>query len=135
MNFDQKVDLFYEQALGWQLHLAELVANGGTAFGEEGNREGKVVSSIRHSGFAVLQICLSYFETIGYYTGEQSGTSLPGVGEESAKWARRGPAWCGKQPRAYIAASSATRPERRPRQRGGTLFIPQATDRAHQRVH
>lgn len=26
--FDQKVDLFYEQALGWQLHIADLVANG-----------------------------------------------------------------------------------------------------------
>ena len=74
LTFEQKVDLFYEQALGWQLHIADVVANGGTAFGEDGNREGKVVSSIRHSGFAVLQICLSYFETIGYYTGEQSGS-------------------------------------------------------------
>jgi hypothetical protein len=74
LTFEQKVDLFYEQALGWQLHIAELVANGGTAFGEEGKREGKAVSSIRHSGFAVLQICLSYFETIGYYTGEWSGS-------------------------------------------------------------
>jgi hypothetical protein len=74
LTFEQKVDLFYEQALGWQLHIAELVTNGGTAFGEDGNREGKAVSSIRHSGFAVLQICLSYFETIGDYTGEQSGS-------------------------------------------------------------
>jgi len=74
LTFEQKVDLFYEQALGWQLHIADLVANGGTAFGEEGNRAGKAVCSIRHSGFAVLQICLSYFETIGYYTGEESGS-------------------------------------------------------------
>jgi hypothetical protein len=74
LTFEQKVDLFYEQALGWQLHIADLVANGGTAFGEQGQRKGKQVCSIRHSGFAVLQICLSYFETIGYYTGEGAGS-------------------------------------------------------------
>jgi hypothetical protein len=74
LTFEQKVDLFYEQALGWQLHVADLVANGGTAFGEDGDRQGKVVSEIRHSGFAVLQICLSYFETIGRYVGESGGS-------------------------------------------------------------
>jgi hypothetical protein len=74
LAFEVKVELFYEQALGWQLHIADLVANGGTAFGEEGNRDGCAVSSIRHSGFAVLQICLSYFETIGYYTGKEAGS-------------------------------------------------------------
>jgi hypothetical protein len=74
LTFELKVDLFYEQALGWQLHIADLVANGGTAFGEEGQREGKTVYPIRHSGFAVLQICLSYLETIGYYTGESAGS-------------------------------------------------------------
>lgn len=74
LTFEQKVELFYEQSLGWQLHIADLVANGGVAFGEGGEPDGKVVVSIRHSGFAVLQICLSYFETIGYYTGEQGGS-------------------------------------------------------------
>jgi hypothetical protein len=74
LEFDLKVDLFYEQALGWQLHIADLVANGGTAFGEDGEREGQPVTSIRHSGFAVLQICLSYFETIGYYTSDPTGS-------------------------------------------------------------
>jgi hypothetical protein len=74
LTFDQKVELFFEQALGWQLHIADLVANGGTAFGEDGSREGKAACAIRHSGFAVLQICLSYFETIGYYTGTPSGS-------------------------------------------------------------
>ena len=74
LTFEKKVELFYEQALGWQLHVADLVANGGTAFGEEGQREGKAAVSIRHSGFAVLQICLSYFETIGCYTGAPSGS-------------------------------------------------------------
>jgi hypothetical protein len=69
LTFEQKVELFCEQALGWQLHIADLVANGGTTFGED-----KLVSSIRHSGFAVLQICLSCFETIGHYTGDFSGS-------------------------------------------------------------
>lgn len=76
LPFELKVELFYEQALGWQLHIADLVASGGTAFGEEGNCDGSAVSSIRHSGFAVLQICLSYFETIGYYTGEVAGSKV-----------------------------------------------------------
>lgn len=74
LTFNQKVELFYEQTLGWQLHIADLIANGGTAFGEEGRRDGETVSAIRHSGFAVLQVCLSYFETIGYYTGNPSGS-------------------------------------------------------------
>src|SRR5262245_65277742 len=74
LTFEKKVELFYEQTLGWQLHIADLVANGGTAFGEEGRREGNVSCAIRHSGFAVLQICLSYFETIGYYTDTPKGS-------------------------------------------------------------
>lgn len=83
LRFEQKVDLFYEQTLGWQLHIADLVANGGTAFGEDGRREGAAVSGIRHSGFAVLQICLSYFETIGCYMGEHGSRKafLKGVAE------------------------------------------------------
>ena len=34
LNFEQKVEIFYEQTLGWHLHIADLVANGGTTFGE-----------------------------------------------------------------------------------------------------
>jgi len=74
LTLEQKVELFYDQTLGWQLHIADLVANGGTAFGEEGRREGNPACAIRHSGFAVLQICLSYFETIGYYTANPTGS-------------------------------------------------------------
>ncbi len=54
--FSQKVDLFYERLFGWQLHIADLCANGSAD-----------LRCIPHSGFAVLQICLSYFETIGKY--------------------------------------------------------------------
>ncbi len=66
MTFDQKVEVFYEQTVGWQLHIADLVANGGTTFGEfKRGKAGYTVSSIRHSGFAVLHICFSYIELIG----------------------------------------------------------------------
>jgi hypothetical protein len=63
LTFDQKVDLFYEQTLGWQLHIADLVTNGGTTFPREG--VSYPVVAIDHSGFAVLHICLSYFELVG----------------------------------------------------------------------
>jgi len=60
--FEVKVEIFYERALGWQLHIADLLANGGQPLGEPLS-----VRPLAHSGFAVLQICLSYFETIGQY--------------------------------------------------------------------
>lgn len=44
------------------MHIADLVVNGGLPL--DG---GTTVQAIKHSGFAVLQICLSYFETIGKY--------------------------------------------------------------------
>lgn len=60
LSFDQKVEVFYEQAWGWQLRVADLMANGGEPIGG-----GAKLDVITHSGFAVLQVCLSYFETIG----------------------------------------------------------------------
>lgn len=68
--FEQKVDIFYERALGWQLHIADLMANGGQPYDEKD----PPVQPLRHSGFAVLQICLSYFETIGQYEQRQPAT-------------------------------------------------------------
>ena len=67
---EQKIGIFYQQIWGWQLHIADLVANGGSSLGG-----GSEVQPIRHSGFAVLQICLSYFETIGRYRALASGGS------------------------------------------------------------
>lgn len=64
LTIEKKVDIFYHQTLGWQLHVADLIANGGDEL--EGGRK---VESIGHSGFAVLQICLSYLETIGKHQG------------------------------------------------------------------
>jgi hypothetical protein len=55
-----KIEIFYQQALGWQLHIADLMINGGKPLDS-----GAPITSINHSGFAVLHICLSYVETIG----------------------------------------------------------------------
>lgn len=61
-SFERKVEIFYERTLGWQLHIADLLANGGQPLGGT-----DTLKPIQHSGFAVLHICLSYFETIGHY--------------------------------------------------------------------
>jgi len=68
LPIEKKIDVFYQQILGWQLHIADLIANGGEPL-EGGAR----LEPIQHSGFAVLQICLSYFETIGKYQAPASG--------------------------------------------------------------
>ena len=73
LTFEQKVELFYEQTLGWQLHIADLIANGGTVYPQpESPEPGYDVPRIRHSGFAVLQICLSYFELVGSLVSSQT---------------------------------------------------------------
>lgn len=61
-TIEEKIELFYQRALGWQLHIADLLANGGQPLGKSHS-----VEKFEHSGFAVLQICLSHFETIGHY--------------------------------------------------------------------
>jgi hypothetical protein len=69
LSTEKKIDIFYQQTLGWQLHVADLLSNGGDELGD-----GRGVVSIDHSGFAVLQICLSYFETIGQCRALASGS-------------------------------------------------------------
>jgi hypothetical protein len=68
LRIEEKIDIFYEQIRGWQLHVADLIANGGSSLDN-----GAQVRSVPHAGFAVLQICLSYFETIGKYRGTPAG--------------------------------------------------------------
>lgn len=70
-TLDTKILIFYERTWGWQLHIAELIANGGIHL----NRT--EVAPIADAGFAVLQICLSYFETIAKYEDgyDRSGDS------------------------------------------------------------
>jgi hypothetical protein len=75
LTFEQKVEIFYEQTLGWQLHIADLIANGGTTFDQpKPPRPGYEVRSIWHSGFAVLHICLSYFELVGSLVTSKQGS-------------------------------------------------------------
>jgi hypothetical protein len=69
LSTETKIDIFYHQTLGWQLHVADLLSNGGEELGNA-----RKVESINHSGFAVLQICLSYFETIGKCRALASGS-------------------------------------------------------------
>ena len=77
LTFEEKVEVFYEQTLGWQLHIADLVANGGTTFGEFKQGEpGYGVRSIRHSAFAVLHMCLSYIEMIGSLVDRAARTPM-----------------------------------------------------------
>ena len=70
LSFETKVEIFYQQALGWQFHIADILANGGEVFGK-----GVRVGPVRHSGFAVLQICLSYFEAVAQYERGGAGRS------------------------------------------------------------
>lgn len=58
---DDKIDLFREQTLGWQLAPADACINGVSRLGLlDGGPAG-----ILHSGYAVLAIVFSYFEMIG----------------------------------------------------------------------
>lgn len=69
LTFTDKVELFRERIWGWQLYPAHLIAQGGTA------HDGRTrVQPIPHAGFSVLQICSSYFETIGKYASGYAKT-------------------------------------------------------------
>lgn len=60
-TFEDKIRLFEDQILGWQLNIANDIIN------IHGNTN-------RHAGFAVLSMLLSYFEMIGKYIEGYSGT-------------------------------------------------------------
>ncbi len=59
LSIEKKVELFYAQTLGWQLHIADMIANSGTTLEAPGGRPSYHVDAIEHSGFAVLHICLT----------------------------------------------------------------------------
>lgn len=71
VSLAEKIELFYERIVGWQLEIADQCVNGSR------DREG-----IPHSAFAGLQICLSYFETIGKY---EAGCCKKGESEKHFK--------------------------------------------------
>lgn len=58
LKFEDKVRIFKERTLGWQIDIAEACINGRTGC------DGAPLGPIKHSGYAVLQIVLSYFEMI-----------------------------------------------------------------------
>lgn len=61
-TFEQKVDIFYHRHFGWQIHIADILSNGGKNLQDD-----HALPSIPDSGFVVLQALLSYFETAGLY--------------------------------------------------------------------
>ena len=69
---NHKIQIFYERVTGWQIDIADIVANGIR------DEKGEVLKDgIKDSGFAVLNILLNYFEMIakyknGYVGGETS---------------------------------------------------------------
>ena len=69
--FEKKVEVFYHRTLGWQLHVADIVSNGGKPLSDQ--NDAPEFSPVPHSGFAVLQICLSYFETVAQYSSNPAG--------------------------------------------------------------
>lgn len=59
LSLDDKIKIFEDRTLGWQLDIADKCING------ERDPSGHVIAQpIRHSGFAALHIVLSYFEMI-----------------------------------------------------------------------
>lgn len=71
MTIDDKISFFVEAVNGWYLNIADTCING--RIDEDGNQIDK---AIKHSGFAVLAMVMSYFEMIAKYqaghTGRQS---------------------------------------------------------------
>lgn len=80
-TLENKIEIFYERLYGWQLNIANTMANG--------------EKTIPHSDFATLSVCMSYFEMIGKYEagykGESAsekyfGNGLKSVFSEMASW-------------------------------------------------
>lgn len=65
---EREIDVFEAQVWGWQLHVADLMLNGGR------DHDGNEVAAIPHSAFAALQVGLVYFEAIARYEAGYTGT-------------------------------------------------------------
>src|SRR5438128_1505393 len=65
-SLDDKITIFADRVLGWQLDIAEEIR---TQIENEQNHG----TAIQHAGFALLSILFSYFEMIAQYQkGEES---------------------------------------------------------------
>lgn len=62
LTIDEKLQIFRERVIGWQLDVADRLINGVK------DENGKIlVKGDKDAGFAVLNILLSYFEMVGKY--------------------------------------------------------------------
>ena len=65
------IDLFYARTDGWQLEVADRCINGWEHNGNPcittKDRQGRDVNYVPDSAWAVLQIVLNYFETVGFF--------------------------------------------------------------------
>jgi hypothetical protein len=69
LSVEDKITIFLDRTLGWQLEIANKCANG------EKDAAGNVVSEgIPGSGYAVLHIVLSYFEMMPSFKTDLIGT-------------------------------------------------------------
>lgn len=69
---EEKIDIFASRILDWHLNVADRCINGWEIDGKQCistviDYLGLPANNIPHSGWAVLQIVLSYFETISYF--------------------------------------------------------------------
>ena len=71
LSSDDKLTIFSEQVLGWQLDIADACINGKLAV-------------MRHSGFAVMHIVFSYFEMIAAFKGLKPIPGERGAGQFNA---------------------------------------------------
>lgn len=86
---EKKIELFHDFVWGSQLHVADLLVNGG-----RDHDDARDVKAIPHSGYAALFILLSYFEMIARYeSGERQKGSrdafidgVQSVFPEVAQW-------------------------------------------------
>ena len=79
LSLDDKIRIFENRILGWQLNVAEQLYYG--AIATDGSRTDH---GIKDNGFAVLYILLSYFEVIPRYEAGDLGDDYSGV------WFKRG---------------------------------------------
>lgn len=68
VSLEKKIDVYEAQMWGWQLHVADLIINGGRD--HDNTRD---VPAIPHSAFAALQVGLVYFEAIAKYEEGYTG--------------------------------------------------------------
>lgn len=68
VRIGKRIDVFEAQMWGWQLHVADLIINGGRDHSDTCD-----VGAIPHGAFAALQVALVYFEAIAKYEAGYTG--------------------------------------------------------------